>query len=162
MAQRALCGEGAGRGVALALAMVRYGELVDVPKNLANFAQSRPAIFNYAKKSNVRGVEGSKEPRNTSAFHPRADDLERKARRLGVKGMDTDDGRWFAQMGNAWIAALGVNSLEAAKDLALRSCSAVGETPFFERVLNPIIESRFGRCPEPHFSIPDFIPHEPA
>src|SRR5208337_343712 len=88
-AQCCLLGPGASRGVALSIAMVRYGELVNDPENVKTFTTaSGPVVFHYSKGT-VRGDEGSSHPRDSSAFHPRADDLARKARRLGMKSKYT-------------------------------------------------------------------------
>ena len=104
-AQCLLYGRGSARAIALSLAMVRFGEMVNNPENLENFSRGCPVDFVYLGAT--RGTEGSKEPRDKSAFHPRVDDWSRKARRFSNESLATDDGRWFTCMTHAWVAVLG-------------------------------------------------------
>jgi len=116
--------------------------------------------FKYVR-GHLLGRAGSDEPRNATAFHPRGDNLARKARQLFNHGsVETDDGKWFAHMVQAWIATLGCKPISAAYGLTLNSCMAISEVPFFHRVLRPIIDSRFGG-PVPYFTLPDFSPATP-
>jgi hypothetical protein len=149
------------RGIALAMTAMRYGEVVDDPENLKNLATaSGPVRFIFAHaKHQVRGTKGSKEPRDATAFHVRADDLARKARR--VSGSNEDDARWLLAMAEAWMASLAGKSLRDAWLYASSRCRVAGETAFFKKVLEPIIEYRFQlRLEEPCFSPPDFNPHD--
>jgi hypothetical protein len=149
------------RGIALTLTAVRFGQLVNEAANIEGFTTgSAGAWFEYGEKD-VRGHRYAVKDkrRNSSAFHPRADDLARKARRLLQQTRSWEDTVWLANMAAAWAFALGGESLGMAYNRASIHCWKIGETRFFERVLRPIVEHRFGRGPAPAFSAPDFNPH---
>ena len=151
------------RGIAVMMTAVRFGELTYVSE-AAKLGNPEGVLgFRFASPD-VRGRAGgaSESRRNSSAFHPRADDLARKARRLLNNDCGADDGRWFLAMTQAWIATLAVKAFKAAWLLASSRCFVAGEIAFFKRVMEPIIESRFQLGPEPRFSAPDFIPHDSA
>jgi hypothetical protein len=150
------------REIALTLTAVRYGEIANEPEYVTNFVTSSgPVGFEYAV-SIVHGDEESSEPRNESAFHARADDLARKARRKLNEDLGSDDGSWLLNMSNAWIVTLAGEPFDGAMRLASAFCLVEREIAFFYRVVQPIIQSRFDLGPVPHFTMPDFIPHEAA
>jgi hypothetical protein len=149
------------RKIALAMTAVRYGEAVDDFENVKNLTTaSGPVDFKYVKDS-IRGREDSKEPRNRSAFHRRADDLLRKARRLW-SSHDQGDCKWLVAMREAWVRTLSGSPEKFALQAASSLCLVAGEIPFFYRALQPIIHFRFHGGPVPGFSAPDFIPHSAA
>ncbi len=76
-----------------------------------------------------------------------------------MKEGSADDLGWLMRMAMAWGVALAAPSLEFALGQASLNCQQCDETRFFETVLRPIIEHRFGRQPAPKFSAPLFIPH---
>jgi hypothetical protein len=143
------------RQLALTMVAARYGQIEYDPQIPPDSVK-----FKYVK-GHLLGSAGSDEPRNATAFHPRMDNLARKARQLFNYGsVETDDGKWFAHMTQAWVAALGCKPISAAYGLTLNSCMAISEVPFFHRALRPIIDSRFG-SPVPYFTLPDFNPATP-
>ena len=141
------------REIALRWAALRYGVL-------ALDARTTKLSYVYAN-ADVRGVLGrqSESRRNSSAFHPRVDDLQRKLRRILTAG-DLDDRTWLTSMTDAWECTFTGQSLEKSLDNASAYCMTVGELHFFERVLGPIIRHRFHGGPAPRFSVPDFISHD--
>jgi hypothetical protein len=156
------------RQIALAMTTVRYGEVVNDSENVKNLVTASAAVaFKYAKgdarypSDTVRGEEDRKQPRYRSAFHPRADDLLRKARRLW-SGHDADDCKWLVAMREAWVRTLSGFPEKFALQSASSLCLVAGEIPFFYRALQPIIHFRFHGGPVPSFSAPDFIPHDAA
>lgn len=156
------------RGIALMMTAVRYGEVANDSENVKNLVTASGAVaFKYAKgdvrypSGTVRGEEDRKQPRYRSAFHPRADDLLRKARRLW-SGHDADDCKWLVVMREAWVQALSGPEFKASLLAASSLCLFAGETPFFHRVIGPIIEARFGLRPASGFTAPEFNPYDAA
>jgi hypothetical protein len=151
------------RGIALSLGAVLPGEVVNTEENLENLTNWRGnVLFHLAPREQRRGEEGSKEPRNQSAFHPRADDLARKARKFAALPISSHDGSWFEKMTCAWMATQRGHDWTVSHAGARLCCDNIDEMPIFKRALEPIINFRFGRGPEPRFRLPDFIPHDPA
>ena len=134
LAQCELKGPGmTDRQIALAMTAVRYGEAVADSENVGNLATaSGPVDFKYVKDSGLRGREDSKEPRNRSAFHPRADDLLRKARHLR-SSHDQDDCKWLVAMREAWVQTLSGSPEKFALPGCLKSV--------FGRRGNPVLLS---------------------
>ncbi len=145
------------RGLALHIAMVWRGELVNNPENIEHWLKgSGPVAFQATKR---RGVEGSKDPRHATAFHPIADDIARKARALGCLDSTSGDGVWWIAMVNSWKVALAEPDFILAQ-YPIVWCRLIGEYPFQQRVLARFVEARFGGRALPQFSLPDFIPHD--
>jgi hypothetical protein len=141
------------RGFALSLTAARRGTPVRVDEDGA-------LVFALNPDERRRGAEGDKEPRNQSAFHPRADDLRRKAARLST--LDGVEGAWFAQMALAWAFCFYASNHLYAFAGARAGCLNAYELPFFDRVMAPIINHRFGHGPKPNLRLPEFIPHDAA
>jgi len=148
------------RGIAMAVTLAMRGEVVRSRENLS-LQDPRGLLFRLSPNEQQRGAEGraGENRRNASAFQPRADDLARKVRRLAALPIVSDDGRWFVNMKLAWVMALSGDARHAFGAAAF-ACTAIGETEFFKRVLEPIMDHRLGGLPVPHFSLPDFIPHD--
>jgi hypothetical protein len=149
------------RGIALAMTMVRRGALINDPENVAAFQRGGTALFEADAYRGNQDAQNARR-RNTSAFHPPADDLARKARRLLNQTSSWEDTVWLADMSAAWAFALGASSFDMAYNRASIHCWKISETRFFERVLRPIVEHRFDRGPAPAFTAPDFFPHASA
>jgi hypothetical protein len=101
---------------------------------------------------------------STSAFHPRADDLSRKRRRILDTG-SADDLEWLADVARAWAWTIAMPSLghpfTECLEKALAYCERANELVFFETGLAPIIRHQFDLGSAPQFcAAPEFIPHD--
>jgi hypothetical protein len=151
------------RGIALALTTAWRGEMVKDPYNMDNAREWKgDVLFRIKRGEQVRGTEGSSEARDESVFHPRADDLARKARRLSLLPITSDDGAYFSHLTSAWVATCRGHDWIKSHASARLCCDFAGELPLFSRAMEPILNHRFNRGPPPAFLLPDFIPHDVA
>jgi len=137
--------------IAISLAAMMYGKVVDTPDNKASLA------------GDWRGLKFCGEPRKgddtryRSVFHPSGEALIRSSGRLMSLSAGDLNGQWFAAMSAAWAYCLGGAPFEYAFNKASFYCWDIGETRFFERAIRPITEHRFGRGPQPKLLLPEFL-----
>lgn len=156
------------RQIALKTVTLRHGALIPtVDKEIAGGLLH---IFEGEKRRYVYTGRPSGEDkttsRNTTAFHPRADDLIRKRRRL-LDSMNADDLEWLAAMARAWAWAVIWPTIgrpfSECLERTLVYCERAHELAFFDAQLAPMIRHQFGAGPAPQFrATAEFIPEESA
>lgn len=157
------------RGVAGALAAAMHGKFDGFRQHPRDGLVMQ---FFYDDRRH-KGKEGD-ESRNKTAFSPWTDDLTRQGRRYrhlgeplansrdGVMPDDLQDRIWYQCVTTGWKYCFYSPTHLRAYSAAQACCILADELPFFERVMGPIINHRFGLGPEPKFSLPDFCPHAAA
>lgn len=146
------------RGIALALMAALHGEVVNTEGNIGSL-NNGPSDLLF-KSLKFVGNAQSFEPRNKSALHATADNFMRKCRNLAESlYTDSEDGRWYVSMVQAWILVLDGSQYDVARQIAQIAAHLVGEDTLFATVMSPILAHRFGYGPAPHFRLPDFSPH---
>ena len=153
------------RQVALKTVMLRHGALI--PTSAMEIAGGRLDVFDGEKRRyryiGRPSADDGKTSRNSTAFHPRADDLIRKRRRI-LDSVNADDLEWLATMARAWAWADRWPSrwrpFDQCFETASAYCAKAGEMAFFDTVLAPMLRHQFGIGLAPQFcATPEFIPN---